>query len=204
MLPVLAGIREPAMASEYKKRLAQALLLEEGIVQDELRRYGRSPQLPEEGAVVSAPIRQASRKVDSALKRAGRIALRMAWQDKGILLHLQTMVPLDSIVDDNQREVLLYLQELSASRQNPNEVQAAEKLSEAAMAELSRALVEDLGDRNEADAYNDALRVLRHAYLNACYTRHARLAEEYLQAGNEAYIAELNEAKKIKSEMDEL
>ncbi|WP_028129730.1 DNA primase [Selenomonas sp. AE3005] len=204
MLPVLAGIRESAVVIEYQKKLSSALLLEEGIIQEELRRYGRNPQMPEEGAVASTPIRQATRQVDSALKRAGRIVLRMAWQDMGILIHLQTMVPLDSIADDNQREVLLYLQELAASRQNPNEVQAAEKISEAAMAELSRALVEDLGNRNEADAYNDAIRVLRHAYLNACYTRHARLAEEYLQAGNTAYIAELNEAKKIKSEMEEL
>jgi DNA primase len=204
MLPVLACIRESAVVIEYQKKLSSALLLEEGIIQEELRRYGRNPQTPEEGTVASAPIRQAARQVDSALKRAGRIVLRMAWQDMGILIHLQTMVPLDSIADDNQREVLLYLQELAASRQNPNEVQAAEKISEAAMAELSRALVEDLGNRNEADAYNDAIRVLRHAYLNACYTRHARLAEEYLQAGNTAYIAELNEAKKIKSEMEEL
>ena len=204
MLPVLSGIREPAMVSEYNKRLAQALLLEEGIIRDELRRYAHAPQAAEEAGPVSAPIRQVTHKADSALKRAGRIALRLAWQDAGILQHLQTVVPLDSIMDSNQREVLLYLQELAAVGQNPKEVQAAEKLSEAAMAELSRALVEDLGDRNEADAYNDAVRVLRRAYLNACYAKHAHMAEEYLRAGNTAYIAELNQAQKIKSEMDEL
>ena len=80
----------------------------------------------------------------------------------------------------------------------------AERLSEDAAAELSRAMVEDLGGREETEAYNDSLRVLRKAYLNMLYMEHSRKAEEYLKAGDTAYIQELNEVKNIKDEMDEL
>ena len=39
MMPVLAGIREAAVRSEYERRLAQTLMLDEGIVRSELRHY---------------------------------------------------------------------------------------------------------------------------------------------------------------------
>ena len=73
-----------------------------------------------------------------------------------------------------------------------------------AAAELSRSLVEDLGGRDETEAYDDSLRVLRKAYLNALYTEHSRKANEYAQNGqHEACLQELNEVNKIKHEMDE-
>ena len=81
---------------------------------------------------------------------------------------------------------------------------SAASLSDAAAAELSRSLVEDLGGRDETGAYDDSLRVLRKAYLNALYTEHSRKANEYAQNGqHEACLQELNEVNKIKHEMDE-
>ena len=202
MLPVLAGIREVAVRSEYCKKLAQTLLLDEGIVRDEFSRYARTP-VPEEGAV-RAPIRQVVRQQDNALRRAGRVVIRMAWQDAGILQHVQSVLPLTGIGDPVQREILLFLQDLVSQGQACDDVTVAEKLSEDAAAELSRALVEDLGGREEAEAYNDSLKVIRKAYLNTLFVEHSRKAEEYLKAGNTAYIQELNEVKNIKDEMDAL
>ena len=204
MLPVLTGIREPAVLGEYIKRLSQALLLDEGIVRDEFRRFGHKPLPEDSGVVQREPIRQAVRRTDTALQRAGRIVIRLAFQDAGILAHFATMVPLNDVSDESQREILLALQELAAQGKNSNDTEMANKLSETAMAELSRAMVEDLGVLSETEAYSNAVRVLRKAYLNMRYVKHSQRAAELARQGDAAYVAELNQAQKIKSEMEEL
>ena len=205
MLPVLTGIREPAVLGEYIKRLAQALLLDEGIVRDELRRFGHQP-LPEDNSSFTQrePIRQAVRHTDTALQRAGRIVIRLAFQDAGILQHFAAMMPLTGIGDRAQREILLALQELAEQGKNSNDTELPNKLSEEAMAELSRAMVEDLGVLSETEAYSNAVLVLRRAYLNMRYVEHSQRAAELAQQGDEAYVAELNQAQKIKDEMEAL
>lgn len=198
MMPVLAGIREAAVRSEYERRLAQTLMLDEGIVRSELRHYR-----PEAEEAVRQPIRKAVAKADTALRKAGRLVIRMAWQDAAVIAHLETIVPLEGIRDPAQREILTFLK-AAAKEGRPVDDMSAATLSDEAAAELSRSLVEDLGGRDETEAYDDSLRVLRKAYLNALYTEHSRKANEYAQNGqHEACLQELNEVNKIKHEMDE-
>lgn len=198
MMPVLAGIREAAVRSEYERRLAQTLMLDEGIVRSELRHYR-----PEAEEAVRQPIRKAVAKADTALRKAGRLVIRMAWQDAAVIAHLETIVPLEGIRDPAQREILTFLK-AAAEEGRPVDDMSAATLSDEAAAELSRSLVEDLGGRDETEAYDDSLRVLRKAYLNALYTEHSRKANEYAQNGqHEACLQELNEVNKIKHEMDE-
>lgn len=198
MMPVLAGIREAAVRSEYERRLAQTLMLDEGIVRSELHHYR-----PEAEDAVRQPIRKAVAKPDTALRKAGRLVIRMAWQDAAVIAHLETIVPLEGIRDPAQREILAFLK-AAAEKGCPVDDMSAATLSDEAAAELSRSLVEDLGGRDETEAYDDSLRVLRKAYLNALYTEHSRKANEYAQNGqHEACLQELNEVNKIKHEMDE-
>ncbi|WP_304081800.1 DNA primase [Mitsuokella multacida] len=198
MMPVLAGIREAAVRSEYERRLAQTLMLDEGIVRSELHHYR-----PEAEDAVRQPIRKAVAKPDTALRKAGRLVIRMAWQDAAVIAHLETIVPLEGIRDPAQREILTFLK-AAAEEGRPVDDMSAATLSDEAAAELSRSLVEDLGGRDETEAYDDSLRVLRKAYLNALYTEHSRKANEYAQNGqHEACLQELNEVNKIKHEMDE-
>lgn len=198
MMPVLAGIREAAVRSEYERRLAQTLMLDEGIVRSELHHYR-----PEAEDAVRQPIRKAVAKPDTALRKAGRLVIRMAWQDAAVIAHLETIVPLEGIRDPAQREILTFLKAAAEEGRPVDDISAA-TLSDEAAAELSRSLVEDLGGRDETEAYDDSLRVLRKAYLNALYTEHSRKANEYAQNGqHEACLQELNEVNKIKHEMDE-
>lgn len=198
MMPVLADIREAAVRSEYERRLAQTLMLDEGIVRSELHHYR-----PEAEDAVRQPIRKAVAKPDTALRKAGRLVIRMAWQDAAVIAHLETIVPLEGIRDSAQREILTFLKAAAEEGRPVDDISAA-TLSDEAAAELSRSLVEDLGGRDETEAYDDSLRVLRKAYLNALYTEHSRKANEYAQNGqHEACLQELNEVNKIKHEMDE-
>lgn len=202
MLPVLAGIRETAVRSEYEKKLAQTLLLDEGVVRTELQHFARGTDM-EEVVPSRVPIRQVVNKHDNALRRAGRIVIRMVWQDVSLIYHVDSVLPIERIGDPVQREILKFLQDLGSQGQAPDDVTAAEKLSEDAAAELSRALVEDLGGRAETEAYNDSLKVLKKSYLYTLFMEHSRKANELMQAGD-AYVEELNEVMRIKNEMDEL
>ena len=199
ILPVLSGVSQ-AMLGEYTKKLAQTLMIDEGLVIEELRRFHRLPE--QEEAPQRAPIRQVVKDSDSALRRAGRLVIRAAYQDGGILAHALTVVPLEGISNPVQREVISFLQDCLVRGELASDASAQGRLSEEAAAELSRALVETLGGREEAEAYTDSLRVLRKAYLKAQYLAHTERAEAMMQAGDKAYLEELNEVKRIKDEMD--
>lgn len=199
LMPVLAGLNQ-AILGEYTKKLAQTLMIDEGLVADELRRYRQGPVEFEEP--VRAPIRQVVREQDNALKKAGRLIIRAAYQDPGILGHALTVVPLEAVADSIQREVLDFLQACALNGERAEAAAAQERLSEEAAAELSRALVETLDGREEAQAYDDSLRSLRKAYLEAQYLAHTEKAEAMMQAGDMTYVEELNEVKRIKDEMD--
>ena len=80
-------------------------MLDEGVVQAELARY-RPEVLPKE---TKAPVRQAVVQQDDALRRAGRIVIRMAWQDPAVLAHVETILTLEKLADPVQREILLLL-----------------------------------------------------------------------------------------------
>ena len=199
IMPVLTGVSQ-ALLGEYIKKLAQTLMIDEGLVVEELRRYSKVPmEMPEP---VRTPLRQVVREKDTAAKRAGRLVIRAAWQDPGILMHTLTVVPLEGIADAAQREVLSFFQACAARGERAEDASAQGNLSEEAVSELSHALVETLDGRDETEAYTDSLKTLRKAYLESQYLAHTEKAEAMMQAGNMAYLEELNEVKRIKDEMD--
>ena len=199
IMPVLTGVSQ-ALLGEYIKKLAQTLMIDEGLVVEELRRYSKVPmEMPEP---VRAPLRQVVREKDTAAKRAGRLVIRAAWQDPGVLMHTLTVVPLEGIADAAQREVLSFFQACAARGERAEDASAQGNLSEEAVSELSHALVETLDGRDETEAYTDSLKTLRKAYLESQYLAHTEKAEAMMQAGDMAYLEELNEVKRIKDEMD--
>ncbi len=196
MGPVFQGMRGGAMRTEYIKRLSSALMLEEDVVRDELARGTGYV----EAEPARSPIRREVRRVDTALDKAGRVLIRLASEDSGKLSAAEAIVPLESVLGSVQLEIIAALKKgLPAT-----ELQGS--LSDGASAELSRALVDEglLAGRTEEEAWRDALRVLKKAYLNQQYMEHSQLAEKYLEAGNPAYRVELQRVEAIKHELEEM
>ncbi len=196
MAPVFQGMGAGAARTEYVKRLASALMLEEDVVRDELRRGSRE----REAAPERTPLRREIRRSDSALDKAGRVLVRLATSDPGRLSEAETLVPLERVLGIVQLEIL------SALKKGGSETDIQAALSDEAAAELSRAQVDEglLAGRSEEAAYQDALRVLKKAYLNQKYMEHSQLAEKYLEAGNPAYRVELQRVEAIKHELEEM
>ena len=198
--PVLRPLRDGAKRTEYIRRVAGELMLDEGVVADELRR----------GSSISSErtsVRQAVHRMDSAVTKAGRIIFHLAAKDAAAIVVADAAVPLGEVLSGVQHEI--YQAFLACEKKG--EMQSLERiearLSDAAAAELSRAVIDTSlfgGGIREGEAFEEAIRTLRKAYLNQQYMLHSQQAEKYLQAGNPAYRVELKEADRIKREMEEL
>lgn len=202
----IAAVKDRAKISEYTQKISQSLFLDESVVAAELNSFlGKSA----DSAAVqgsNANTRTAVSRQETAIRRAGRIIIAMAWKDLGILAHAEAMVPIDAISDKVQREILLFLKSASKNAIKLDEIVAASQLSEEAAAELSRALIEDFGynDKTELENYTDSLLLLRKEYLSREFARHSRLATSYRESGEGSYQAELLKANEIKKEMETL
>ena len=217
MLPVLATMRSVAERSELSKRLAQTLLMDEGIIREETARAARNPQLLWQEAETVGPAqraaaqytRRASQRADSALQKAGRIVLHAVWEEPSLLDHALSMIPLEDIPDDVQRSIFTYLKGVAAGGGGFDSTQLAAALGDEAAEELSRAMVENEGGTEEGQqksgiaAYSDAIARLHRAYLKQRYERLSREATEASTSGNLSGMAEkLKELTEIKKEMD--
>jgi len=202
ILPVMAGLRDTAVITEYRKRLAQALMLDEGVIAEELRHYAKQPR--QQPTAAGQPIRAQRSQKDDAVRRAGRIVLRMLWQDASLLPHVRAALP-NGFPNAVQQEIMGYLENCTEKGKPADDIGAAEVLGEDAAAELSHALVEETGTQDAEIVYEDSLRVLRKSYLNSLYVENSRKIEEYLAEGKlDAYREALNDARRIRTEMDGL
>ena len=185
MLPALAGLRDEAKRIYYQKKLAGALMLDEGVVRNEIGRVGRF--VP---TVQTA--RKAVRRRENALDRAGRILIKEAVEDEAALSYLKETLPTDIIESESQKEIFARLFEYGADMD-------ITKLSEDAAAELSRALMEEY----ESEAYIDALKLFERQDLNIRYQRKSRELEEAIIRGDdgEEALEALREIKKALSEL---
>lgn len=203
ILPVMSSLKDSASIAEYRKRLAQILMLDEGVIGEEMARYVKTPELQYDGTAVQTT-RKPQPKRDNAVRRAGRIVLRMLWQEPSLLAHVKANLP-DGFPDGIQQEIMGYLENCIEQGNSADDISAAEVLSEDAAAELSQALVEDTGMQEAELMYEDSIRVLRKSYLNSLYVKYSREIEENLSAGRIAeYQEALEAAKGVKAEMDGL
>ena len=204
MLPVLAGIQNAVELNAYITRIAQVLGIDEGAVRTELQRYQHHPGEPEPQTQRSVVMRRAVHQADDAIRRAGRIVLKAAWQDLGVLAHLEAVVPLTAFPNELQAEILQFLHDCSEHDGVVDDVRAAEVLSDEAAAELSRALVEETGGQETMEAYEDSVKMLRKVYLQRLYDEHSQKADLLQRRGDNGFLQELAESQRIKNEMDEL
>ncbi len=202
MLPVVGGIRNAVELNGYIARIAQVLGIDEGVVRSELQRFSKQPVdgVPETGTAM----RRVVRRADDAIRRAGRVVIRVLWQDSAAAVHLTSLVPVTAFSNAQHREILQLLVDAAAKGTVLNDVMAEAQLSPEASEELSRAMVEDFGGQDPLDLYEDCVRTLRREYLHRSYEEHRLKADELQRQGDDGFWQELTESQRIKNEMDEL
>lgn len=203
ILPILAGLKNLAQRNAYIARAAQILGVAENELRAELNRRG-SQSYPDYGDGQRAPLRRAVHQVNDAFRRAGRVIIRAVWEEPVVLDHFVSMVPLESLPDIQQANILRQLGQMFQQGERPTDVMGFQNLGEAAVEELSRALVEDLGGQDLTELYTDCVRTLRKNYLHSQFELHRLKADQLSRAGQGGYLEELAISQKIKNEMDEL
>lgn len=201
MLPVLyeANIVEQ---NEYIGRLTRILGIDEGIIRQELANYrGRPDELLQPRR---APVRQAVRQVDNAVRRAGRIVIRQVWNDPDSILYLKSAVPLEEFPFAVHGEILRYLDEKNLRGEAFSDTAAMHELSGDAADELSRALVENLDSQDLMTLFEDCVKVLRKTVLRSRFEELRLKADALERANDSSFLDVLRESEAIRKEMDGL
>ena len=203
ILPVLKEITNMVELNDYIARLTRTLGIDEGVIRSELSRFLGKAQASE---VSHEPLRKAVHQIDNAVRKAGRIIIKAVWQDGrngAVLSDIASRLSLEDFPYHLHGEILQGFENHLLSGGAPSDLMNTGELSDEAAAELSLAISEDSYADDET-ACNDALGILCMEILNRRYETHRQLADTYQRAGNDEYIHELAELKRIKKEMDEL
>lgn len=202
LLPVLADISNAVELNAYIVRIAQVLGVDEGAIRSELSKFTGKKQSTVR--LQTGSIRYAARRVDNAILRAGRYVIKSIWQDNGILAYLEAKIPIAELQNNLHEEILQFIADRNSQNDPVNDVAAAKMLSEDASAELSHCLVEEFGQEDEQQLFEDCLKTLHLAYLRKLYEEHRLKADELERMGDDGFLQELAESQRIKNEMDEL
>ena len=201
MLPVLGDIKNSAERSAYVSKVAKLLSVSENDILVELTKKGHGYGTRQTD---SRNVKNVVRQVDDAGRRAGRVVIRMVWEEPAVLDHFISMVPLESVPDPVHRQILSGLNAKFRAGEPVKDIMSLSDLGDEATAELSRSLVEDLGEEDISLLYEACVRQLRRSFLASQYEVHSMNAERLHQQGDARYMDELAASQKIKQEMDEL
>ena len=201
MLPVLGDIKNSAERSAYVSKVAKLLSVSENDILVELTKKGHGYGTRQTD---SRNVKNVVRQVDDAGRRAGRVVIRMVWEEPAVLDHFISMVPLESVPDPVHKQILSGLNAKFRAGEPVKDIMSLSDLGDEATAELSRSLVEDLGEEDISLLYEACVRQLRRSFLASQYEVHSMNAERLHQQGDARYMDELAASQKIKQEMDEL
>ena len=201
MLPVLGDIKNSAERSAYVSKVAKLLSVSENDILVELTKKGHGYGTRQTD---SRNVKNVVRQVDDAGRRAGRVIIRMVWEEPAVLDHFISMVPLESVPDPVHKQILSGLNAKFRAGEPVKDIMSLSDLGDEATAELSRSLVEDLGEEDISLLYEACVRQLRRSFLASQYEVHSMNAERLHQQGDARYMDELAASQKIKQEMDEL
>ncbi len=204
ILPILNSVDDPTRKSEYTKQVARRLMISEDVVNDELRNNTKREFSDDKEVKIGQKVR------NNAQLDAGRKILRMAWLENDTFLYISGILSIE-VFDPVHQEILLYLKKCMENNQTPNDMTAAEELSEEAVSELSKILIE-----NENESSEDTMRSFRDSVKSmqiiTLRIKCNKLAEEIkkMETGNPTfaedpvYDKKTDEYFRIRKEMDML
>ncbi len=196
ILPVLKA-SSAVEQNDYIRRLKSTLNIDEGIIRQELSMYKTDEH---EEIMRPKERRRETRTVDDAVRRAGRVLVRAAWNDPGAAIPAVAELGEDPFPYPVHEKLLRYIAGCADAGRRPNEEAILESFGEEAAEELSHALTEDVPARE--GLYDECLRVLVLAQLKAAFEEHRLRADLMQREGNSNFLQELQNSQRIKQRID--
>ena len=187
--PILAAMADSTERREQIRLLGGRLMIDEDSITAEVRRHlgGAWRRYPEEEQ------RTKPQQQDSVSLRAERIILQSLMRDKTLADHVNAMP--EGLPGAAGRELFANL---------CADGEEGQELSEEAKILYSRIMNEPVPE-DAAQAYTDAVNLLRKNYLEGLCNEHIKKAGEYYETKDMAkYREELAQVKKINAEIKEL
>ena len=209
ILPVVANINSEIMRNEYRKKISSALIMDEHNIAAEWKKFSSRPirETFREPEIKKVTVQRTPVSDDksSPFRLACEDILRISWHDNEALEYALKLVP-QEIFSEPHREIIKWYRTCATEERRPDKMSAAEELSEAAYAELSRIFINGFDAPPETDerVFDDALKFLRLTALNKRYQELIAQAEKYASNDKETYNKTVAESLKIKKEIDKL
>ncbi len=202
ILSSIAKMHDSALRNEYGRKIASALDLDQSTVNSEWRNIslGRASNASA-GRVININTVRAEAQSDASW-RSWRTLIRAGWHATELLEHALTLLPKEEF-PKLHREIVTYLEKCIQEERRPDDVSAAQELSDEAMSELSECLVgsnEELSTE-EVQSYMDSLKLLRVEFLSRQYQKLMDDLEKHPR-GSPEFAETLSQAQRVKGELD--
>ena len=204
LMPLLANISNAVERNEYIIRISNVLGIDEGVIRSDLQRQSSFKNYTEVNSLPGNNTRKIIPDKKDALTLAGRYLIKKSWYEQGVLDYVLSVIPATKFPNKLHSEILSYMSKNNQDNLAFTDIDAAEKLSEAAYSELSHCLVEEISTTDDVQFTEDCLKRLRRYYLNNNYEKHRLLADQLQRNGDSRFLDELKITQQLRTQMDNL
>lgn len=203
IFPVIAKVTDEISRNEYRKKIAAALVMDDYVVADALRKFSSKTNADKKLVIVDR--KNFSGNTDPKIRAASEDILRMVWYDNDVLDYVMGVISRE-IFSTIHLEILDWIKTCVDQERRPDKMSAASELSDAANAELSRILMNssDILEKRDEDAFHDSIRILRRAVLHKKYCELLAQTAKCSSSNDAAYTKIIQESLKIRKEIDNL
>lgn len=201
VLPFFKDCTSDVEVGERIRDLARRLSIDEGLIQSEYRKLSsggeQKPFNPEW-------LLQKKAKPVSPTEQAERLVLRAFLEKIPPQPGQEGIAHVDSFTADSRKEIFQQLLRMlqEGTYQDPRDLFAV--IREPAQEELTKILSMSVERSALPAILTDCLRRMEIGALEREYEKHSRLAEQYEKEGNEKFLQELAECRRIKLEIGKL
>ncbi|MBQ9497713.1 MAG: DNA primase, partial [Selenomonadaceae bacterium] len=167
ILPVVVKITDETARTEYRKKIAAALSLDEMNVLNAWKKFSSRAE-PDKPLIISRT--KISDNKDRVFRTACEDIFRVMWHDNDTIFYVATVLP-QEIFSPIHQEIINWFKTCVEQGRRPDELSAATELSDAANAELARILMTgaEVSRDTEANIFGDSIRILQGVVLNKKY-----------------------------------
>ena len=201
VLPFFLDCTSDVEVGERIRDLARRLAIDEGLIQSEYRKLTHQEQGRQRNPEW---LTQQKMKVSSPTEQAERLVLRAFLEGIPPQPGQEGIANLEAFTTPARQEIFrAFLQAVQqGTLQDPRDLFAA--LGQEAQPELTRILSLNVEKGTLPSILTDCLNRLQVAALDKEYEKHSQLAEKYEKEGNEKFLQELEECRRIKMEIEKL
>ncbi len=194
ILPFLKECSTEIEVAEHIRRLAQRLMLDEGLIWDDYRSKTRTRTQNE-----AAPIQKAENEAMGVGQTTEDLLLAVLLENPDLLVETDNVIRQIGFTKSGYQQIY---DKIKSSHHF--DLQEQDGLDNEAQSILAGIMARQLPSGDAGQVLQDCLRKMQRNYLDKEYRKHSQLAIEYSQSGDARMMEELRESQRIQNEIKKL